>query len=89
MGLSNMYSILCVIARYNLCSVYDNSDFTICSYLSRKWQKNTMDLHCWLCHGREVLNGIHVTVHVAVAYKVTNRKLTIVGLAAEHNAAEI
>ena len=36
------------------------------------WQKNTIGLHCWIRHSRWVLNGIHV----AVAYNVTNRKLT-------------
>ena len=36
----------------------------------RTWKNITIELHCWIVRG--ILN----VIHVAVAYNVTNRKLT-------------
>ena len=49
-------------------------DLSRCTARQRKWQKNTIGLHCWISHSRP--RGILYGIHVAVAY-VTNRKLTI------------
>ena len=53
------------------------SEFAIsrcCTARQRKWQRNTTGLHCWISYNRGILNGINV----AVAYNLTNRKLTSV-----------
>ena len=47
-------------------------DLSCCMVRQRKWQKNTVGLHCWITHSRRILNGIHV----AVTYNGTNRKFT-------------
>ena len=50
------------------------SEFAICHVvLYGNVSGRRIGLYCWISHSREILNGIHV----AVAYNVTNRKLTI------------
>ena len=33
-----------------------------CTARQRKWQKNTIEFHCWISHSRAILNGIHIAV---------------------------
>ena len=46
-----------------------DSEFAICHIVRHG---NAIVLHCWISYSRGILNRIHV----AVVYKVTNRKLT-------------
>ena len=76
--------LLCCGGKTNMGMVYGGGykwvcDLSCCTARQRKWQKNTIQLHCWISHSRGILNGIHI----AVEYSVTNRILTTVS----HTAA--
>ena len=71
-------SILPMFVYYSITDseyISNNCEVAIC-HVARHANTNIIDLHWWVCHSTGILNRIHV----AVAYNVTNRKLTIIFL---------